>query len=413
MPATIDLTAFMDSSLAAGVSMQVVSVSYKESPMLENELGRAGTTVLCQGEGFIQTADQATLQAAIAALTNKTRVSGADFTILGIGGVVVHQVLAAQCLEGGPHIGFEIPEDGGGPTLRRVKFDVQAKIIAIGILHSYKLKIATGPDGLITVTQTGAIVGVGSNLYFSGTVLGPFQTTYPSPRFVVNYDATFPAEAVNSIDNLTTRYTMNAVQMAGLLPQDGGAKVVVGEVTQREDRDEQQRKTTVFEYDLTLSSGDWNALLTSLRPDPAANKIIRESANYSSIRQSRLRASFTILSSADGTTLLNYSRTVVITNPADNYEEFSYPGADPIAVLKPKTLPRLSDSGSATGLGVFPNKPAPLLEDFAQPPVYRLVDVSNYEKQISWDVEQLATDGTAIEIATIAGQISRSSMGGG
>lgn len=402
---TIDLTMLMGVSLPS--PFQVDKCGYSAEPIMQQDFGRIGTMVKIEGEGFFSCADQPSLKSAIDAITNAGQINGVDFNVMGPSGAIEFKLAAASCIEGGPNIGFKVLGEGSGPYYRRLSFTVTGRTASTVLLNSFKLEIATGADGLERVTQTGIIVGVATDSYFQQIILPPFKSNYPASNWVVSYKVEYPSGGTLSWSNLQTRYSLSAVGMATPLPVVNGATIVEGEVTSRQDRDDQQRIVVVTQYDLILSSGDYSAIVTALRPDPGDNQIIHESANYISVRQRRLNLSFSCLSSASNDNLLNYSRTAAITTSDDAYTEFTYPGADPIAVKKPAALARVSDSGSMTGLGMFLQAPDPLLEDYEERPQLRLVAVNDYEMQTNWSRSMIQTDGTDIDVVSIVQQMGR------
>ena len=139
---TIDLSAFTSCTLP----LQVDQVDYAVQPTLEQDAGRVGSEVRVEGEGFLASADQAA-------------TSGVDFKVMGFGGAVVHQVLAAGCLEGGPHVSFQVMRAGSGPNHRRVRFGVSARTVPSTLVSAYRYRMGSGPDGLQRVGQAGRSPG--------------------------------------------------------------------------------------------------------------------------------------------------------------------------------------------------------------------------------------------------------------
>ena len=407
--AVIDLTPFIGVSLP----MQLESYSYAETPIVEDGLGRTLTAIKAEGTGFLDTVDETTLAAAIAAISAVTTVSGTPLTITGIGGVVQHQVLPPTCVDGGPHVGFDVLEQNSSVHHREIKFTLSAKTIGSSALNVYKKRIVTLPDGRERVTQTGSLSGGNVQALFASIVLQPFLLGCPPGLFVTTTEVEYPAGGNGSSSGVQCRYTLTAMELASQLPA-GGITVgaVDGTVVFRQDRDEQQRLLTTTEYDLQLSTTNWSEIYTIVRPTPTANaQIIRESCAFTSVRELRLRASFQVLSSAENAGLLNYRREITLTT-GDSFEEITYPGIAPIAVQKATIFPRLRDQGSATGIGAFPTAPDPLLDTDEQPRVITLTDVSEAEKQTTWNYQQLVTDGSTPSIGDYAGQIGRNSVNG-
>jgi hypothetical protein len=414
MPApVIDLSDLMNSTLP---SIQVDGYHYEQRPIMEGELGRTATQVRVEGTGFIMATDPASFRAAIAAM--ETAVDGANFIIYGQQESVLCQVLAANCLDGGPHIVFEVLDEEMGPLYARVKFAVEANALSTGgVVNAYNFKIVTAPDGLQKITQVGKLACINARTLFSSLVLTPFQTTYSLPDYVVNYEVNYPYGNDGQAFTSIARYQMQAAQLAGPLPDVTGA--VDGEVTVRNETDnEAHRSIDTFEFSLNLKpTADPGDAIDTLRglaiaqqPTDPAPMLIRESSNYTTIRQLRLTASFVFLSTTDGTDVMtNYTRTISVTTADPAYQEFAYPGTSPIAIQRPRVFARISDSGSATGLGSFIQAPASLLPDTPErPPVIRLVDVNDFEKQTSWQFESIDVDGmVSSDLSTIASEIVR------
>ena len=404
--AVIDLSPFIGVSLP----MQLSSYSYAETPIVEEGLGRTGTAIKADGLGFIDTADETALAAAVAALSTVTTVSGTPLSITTLG-VVQHQVLPPACVEGGPHVGFEVLEENSSIHHREIKFSLNAKTIGTGTLNVYKLRIVTLPDGRERAVQTGSLSGPNVQSIFVRLVLAAFYRLYPPGLFVTTSDVEYPAGGNGVSSGVQCRYTLTAVELASQLPAGGvGEGIVDGTARVRAERDEQQRLITSYDYDLALSTANWSQIYTQLRPTASNNaQIVRESSSFTSVRELRLQASFQVLSSAENSGLLNYRRSVTLTQ-GDTYEEIAYAGIKPIAIQKPTTFPRVRDEGSATGIGAFPQAPDALLDVDEQPQSVTLTDVSEAEKQTTWNYQQMVTDGSTPSIGSYAGQIGRDSI---
>ena len=411
---TIDLSAFMGVSLP----LQLDKVEYEARPLVDPDVGRFLTAVTINGEGFIQLGSQGAFDAAVAALSTATAVSGTGLTVTDLGGSTLHQVLPANCVEGGPHVGFAILGEGSGVWYRRVRFRLEAKTVGPVLVSSYKLSIRYGPDGLARVSQVGAVGGPNAAAAFTSGVLAPFASAYEGGGYVVEYQVDYPyAGDGGSAAALLVRYSLRAEQLSDPLPAGGpAAGVVGGEATVRTDRDEQQRLVSQFEFDLTLTTASYQSLVSTLRNE-VQGQITRETVSYTSVRQRRLRCSFTTLAAADQGALLSFTQTLSIVTSDDAFEEFSYPGADPIAVQLPDAYARVTQSGSATGLVQFPQPPDPLLQNFERRPTKRFVDLNPYEKTSEWeyqflDVEDGSGSDGGPDVASLLVQIGRQSVSG-
>src|SRR3954467_10797634 len=98
----------------------------KESNQSVRDGGReTARSITLAGEGWLEGTSGADLATKIAALRTATNTRGQDFTVTGLGGATYLQVLAAQCLNGGPHVDFEI-EDSDTPLVQVIRFSVAA-----------------------------------------------------------------------------------------------------------------------------------------------------------------------------------------------------------------------------------------------------------------------------------------------
>src|SRR5687767_7592673 len=88
-----------------GAHAQLHDYSLFSEPLVKEKRGRTGTHVRLEGEGCIEAADTSSaFGAAIAAAVASFTLSGQNITVTEFGGSVVVQILAAQCVEGGPHV---------------------------------------------------------------------------------------------------------------------------------------------------------------------------------------------------------------------------------------------------------------------------------------------------------------------
>jgi hypothetical protein len=402
---SIDLSMFMSSSIPSS-TLQVDGAECSAEPINEGDTGRAGTTIALSGTGFIQSDNAADFLAVIQALTTYAQSSGSDFTIKGDNSSTLYQILASQCLDGGPHVGFKILQAGNAPYYRRVTFTVHAATAAL-LVSSFKFKIATKVDGLKVFTQSGTVSGPGAQVYFGITILPGFLAAYPAGLWETSYSIDTPYAAVTIAKQLQCRYTLSATQLANALPFVLGFSIVQGEVSRRSERDDQQRKTLVYDYDLVFKGFGYQSIVDSLRSLLDANSVTHESSSYSSIKQQRLRCSFTVLASGSGDDLLTWNESIQIVNADDVYEVRSYPGADPIAVLRPTTLARVLQHGSATALGAYPEAPGPVLHTHEQQQEVTCDDLNNYEKRTTWSYKMIDLDDADPDISQWLAAIAR------
>jgi hypothetical protein len=388
--------------MSCTLPFQIDGIQWSEDPLIIENVGRTSTNVKAELTGFISSPDLATLTADIATLQTNSRISGLDLTITGVAGNVLHQILASDCYEAGPHIAFTVLDADGG-LYRRVKATAVAKSHLAQLLHNYRLRIRTAVDGLVTVSQEGTLRPSAASAMFTSTVLPAFEAAYPS--YLITFEVDYPfgtqiseAGATTSITDEITRYRINAVQLASPLPTGGTAVVVDGEVTQRSETDEQQRVTTTTEYELQLqpNTGDYTSLVNALRPasgTPGGTQLVRESVRFSKIKAWRLQVGFVQIGSADGDGLLNCTRTVTYVPNEQSFDIYTYPGISPIAVARPTTFTKVTDTGSMTSLGEFLPAPDPLVEIYAEPPSFKYTDISNAEKRTEWEYSMIDTTG--------------------
>ena len=249
----------------------------KVDAVVKAGVGRTGTKIQVKGNGFVDAADADTFAAKLAAVAEAFGYDGQSFEILGLAGRSEVLVLAPLCQDGGPHVGFEI-KSGAGPLYKRVSFTLDAVTGAKqpnqppntppSPVDSYKVKTATGPDGLRVVTRSGEINGTGLAAAFD-QVLSDFQDAYAPPDWVVKFEVEYP----HDLNKAKATYTLTARSWPTRPADAGQTSAVEGEVTTRKERDEQHRLTTVYEFDLLLDG------------DPAAfHETLRRRARRSSAR---------------------------------------------------------------------------------------------------------------------------------
>jgi hypothetical protein len=198
--------------------------------------------------------------------------------------------------------------------------------------------------------------GAGAYDYFAASVLPDFKGRYPLPGWVIEQKYDTAQDGNKS----KLSYTLTATQTAGPLTAGGGVQAVEGEVTKTVDRDEQQRLTTVWSYDL-LTEGDPAALLHRHppgRPVDRAEGVGRDHAGQGAPppRQlhgpdQRVRIQADELAGKPG-------------DPAGlpDLRGQVYVGANPVVVQQPRGIEVLRQRGSAIGEGAWLQAPAPLFD---------------------------------------------------
>jgi hypothetical protein len=391
-----------------GSSFQLENYSYQETPIIVTNVGRTGSTISIKGTGWLQDADVATFSSDLIALPTGFRASGLAFNIYGIGGVLECQVTPQMCVEGGPHFALTV-ENQSEALIKPISFEVTAKTFATfsSITQTgYQESVTTKPDGNRVVQRDGVIVG--GNITVA-EALAAFQQIYPPANWVISYKSS----ANNLGQNVS--YSFTAVELDQTYPLigggggEGGTAIVDGECNSRTDRDEQYRVATVYDYDL-LVVGDYTAVVTAIRADAVASEktanlgedetdsgeeavVVRESVSVTTYKETRIKASFEFIRGGDGNQLLNWTQTIDLVDDDDAYTLQQYNGADAVLIKQSNTLPRVVQQGTATGLGVFPEAPDPIIEDaYLERPRITLVAVNQIECQTNWNYVLAATD---------------------
>jgi hypothetical protein len=381
-----------------GAGFVLSEFEYDEEPIV-GDTGRTATKVKLLGKGFIDASDAGTFQTKLAALVAVMRIDGLNFSVTGLGSQTVLTVLGAQAMVGGPFVKFKLLK-GDGPLHQKIEFEINAHTIYTGIsgpINSYKISTAVSVDQLDTVSQTGTITGAGAAGFFNSTVLPGFTGQYAWPNFITKF------EFGVTVDGLTATYTMTAAQLVESLPGDGKDNgAVAGEATTGIDIDENGRKTTKLDARFTIE-GDPTAFHQLLRQkidDPTT--IFRESMSYTYIQHLEVTSSFTTITGSEGNLMVHWSQTVRWQKDEPTYEEMTFIGATAIAVQKPATLGRVTQSGSGTVINTmsFLKAPDPLCPLMAEIPEREYQDINKGENQTTWNYQMFATDadGNAVKI---------------
>jgi hypothetical protein len=259
---------------------------------------------------------------------------------------------------------------------------------------TYKAKVSKTPDGLQMITWTGTLNGAGAQTTFNSTKLPNFQSQYALPNWVVK------SEVENSIDSAGTQcnYTLTAQQTAGAGVPSGA---VDGEATYDFDIDENGRKTENWNYNC-LITGDPVAFHQQMRTTAlqAGGTMFKETYSATSVKGINVQGSFTVLSSAEGDSLLSWNQTLKAETPETFYKEMMFPGADALAAQEPNTLGHITQSGSAIGLATFPYPPDPIGDMLTKVRDIEYEDMDAVQKKTSWSYEMLAvnSDGSSVTV---------------
>lgn len=381
---------------------QAVSYALKQSPIVKEGVGRTGTRVEVTIAGTLEATDAAGMFEAVSAAQSQLSLDGQNLILTGLGGQIEYALLAAQCLYGAPHVDFEIA-DSDKPLVKDVKFTARAEIVSKDVSDAYKVSLAIRPDGLRTITRSGEINDpqADSDSYFASVTLPGFRKTYPLPDWVVDvqYDSGMTGTNAKVSYKLTARENYGSLPGSGQLGEKG-VRAVDGQASVRTDRDEQMRKTTTFDFDL-LVDGDATDLLTQLRTQASAGGrvILRESFSTESVKENRLKATFTILESGGNNAMMNWQESLRLTPPGQVYEERTYVGAAPILVRRPDTIGRLQQAGSAVAVRVFKREPSPVFRFDANPRQITLTDQNDVEKKTDWTYDRFLTDNAGTPLS--------------
>jgi hypothetical protein len=380
-----------------GANFRLQKYSVKRAAVVEENRGRVRWRVTVTGEGEAFGVDQASFTAAVAAASAAFSSSGQNLIIRGFNGSAMVSLLAASCVNKGPHFDFELGEHPA-PFRQMVKFTANADSISgqvdgggggetpdapPGTEESYEQTVKVDVLGLRTVTRKGRVTGPNAQNVFTASTLADARAAFPLPLWVVTHEMS----ASSSAQGLELTFTINAQEMAGPLPAtgDGAVYAVKGSATVRVERDDQMRRQSTYDFDLQVK-GDPMALVDRLRElGPAARPVVRESVTLTTIEEPRLRASFTVLEGGDGSILLNFSQRVEVMQGEDvTYEPKLFSGCEPLLLQKPKGIVQIVQSGSATGAGAYPAVPEPLLDVHLAAPRITYEEISAFEKRVSW-----------------------------
>lgn len=364
-------------------TFQLLDYGVVEKGVLSNGF-RVGSDVEVTCRAVVQADTQANFSAALGAVAQFLRADRNDFIVKGVGGGTEFTLLAAVCADGGPHYESTLEaasgNDEAGIYRREFTFKVTGKTAngdsSNTPISSFKETIDTAPGGERVVTREGQFYSALTTLNYA-QVLSEFKAAYPYPSWVVATKK--ETESPSSI----VSYTLTAVEV--LYPFDSPG-IVDGEGSYRKDRDEQQRMTETWQFDL-VTGEDAQTVYDQLRQyvtqDP--EKIVRESLEYTLYRSNRTRMTFVVLGSASSDDLLEYSQKIRwVDNPA-TYRQITYPGAQPLLIQQDETYREIVQSGTATAIKKYLIAPDPLYPNaLAEKPFKDWENVDLATRRVTW-----------------------------
>ena len=398
-----DLANFISCSIGPA-SFTLETYSLKTTAIVEDDRGRTGTKFSVSGKGYVSGADQASVQEAIDAFLTASNASGVDLVMRGLGGGVEWVIPAAKCLNGAPHLSGSV--EPGDANQRVVTFSAEGEMIGApggdgdeptesqDVDDTHKVEASYRPGQLRTVTRSGELTGPDAQGYFNDKLVAQVREQYPLPKFVVTYKVDWS----NKGGGLKANYTFTINENANPLPAGAGEAIVVdGEVSHRVERDEQLRKVTTYAFDLVVKGGDpWqvaNELRNRVFPptdtdyaQPGGPRVmpLRESIEITSVRDVKVRASFTRLEGGDGNRLIGWQQTLRLAGADPTYEERTFPGAAPIYIRRPEVRRRYVQSGTATAVGAYPKPPEPFMPVLLERPDVTFSQGNAFERTTAW-----------------------------
>lgn len=386
-------------------SFQLSDYSYKEEAVVEEGKGKTGAKITITGDGYVSEASAAAFSAALLATQAGFRSSGQNFYITGLGGNYEVIVLAAQCVDGGPHCSFEMLAQGDGVALvKPFRFTLTATTTGSSDpsntdpTNSYKTTISTRPDGLREVSINGELVGKGCSDFYEDTVLPFFEGLYPVAAWVpvLSFER-------NQQDDRAT-YTLRFVELAASFAIVPGATIVDGEVTSGDERDEQMRLVRNVSYDL-LVDGDPIKVRDQIRGLLPATPI-REQFEVTAHKEIRVRGTFVVLLTATRAAegLLNWEQELEVERGERfKVEVEESPVLDPLLYQAQKVATVIMQRGSATGLGKFIKEGAILFpEDLQERPRITYKVVNDFERLTTWEYKYVFASPPTLDGAVLA-----------
>lgn len=382
-------------------SFQLRDYSLHEEAIVEAKLGRTGTKITLEGEGWVEADDPAGFSAALAAAAGGFRVDGVDVIITGMGGVVEAAVLAAGAINGGPHVSFKVLKcsTDGAALVKAFEFSVTCETPKkSGAKTSSKKKVTVRPDGLTIVNFSGEIKGNGAGDYFRDTQLPQLSNLYPATDWILTYNYT------GNVAEDDVSFDVTFTELAASYPNIGGATLIVdGDETIRTERDEQYRFVTTSSFDF-LFTGNPATLRDKLRPQ-AGGPILRESCEFTIFREQRLRCSFTQLAGANGDNLMDWSNVIELDKEDAPITPFEYANAAALLAQQAPPAYRATQRGRAVGAGAFPREPEPAFDiaNLSKPRRLGFTPLNDIEMQTTWQYEFAFKSAPAINAGVLTG----------
>jgi hypothetical protein len=289
---------------------------------------------------------------------------------------VIRSIVAANCLEQGPHVGYVL-KDGVSPMHQRVEFNVDATVPYSDPIVNTTLSYRTRPDGLLTFMQSGDIWGnlasTEVNAIFAGLVL-----SFGPPFWTRSYEYS----TIGNPYHDHVKFSFTASQLATPLPAGGGIQTLDGTSSVNKSVNEQGVQTLVYNFNLLCPPGsDPVALHQSLTPPGT----IRQSMSISSIKETRLQSMFEVEVGAGGTSLIEWNASIRYIG-ADAYCHVeTFIGANPFLVLAPTQVSKLIFSGRVRSLDhIWPVPNADIGLILIEEPEFTVEAQSLYEYVTTW-----------------------------
>lgn len=383
-----------------GTHFQLEDYIASVDPIVRSGSGRVGLTKRVQGTGWIEATTAADFASRLDDAQSKLAISDEDFRVYGLNGTVEYQITAAECVDGGPHAGFELlgnlDESG---CYRKIRFTVEGATAGTpntgdGV-SLYQERIDTAASGQRRVTRTGELNRANAVAYFDASILPPFRSNYPLPNYVVSFSREFDERQQR------LKYTLTADALATPLPQASGVNVVDGVPNRSFSRDEQDRVTIRYDFDLILDSVNYQPVLDAIRsPVSTMGLITRESASFDATKELRLRASFELLR-GDGTDLLAWKQSFDITDPRDIWRIVTHPASQAFLVKAAPGMRVLVQQGTAVGAEQWPAPATPAYADsLVAEPIVRFEYGNNIERITTWTYMMAVDDLTPFDMTS-------------
>jgi hypothetical protein len=388
-----------------GASFQLDDYGYASEPIVKDGRGRAGTRLRLTCTGWVSVGAEETTAdygAAVVAAVRSFSVSGQNVEVKEFNGALLVQILAAWCVDGGPHVTFSLlPNKDGVGLVKRFSVTVNASTWLDGggvnpttePSNAYTIRTTTGPDGLRRVEIVGELLGVDAGGYYRAQVVPTFRRAYPA----ASWGLSERLEANTAGDK--TSYTITFAELVEPYPGAAPDLAVDGEHVDRKERDEQMRLVTRYSYDL-LVVGSPQLLLNTIRPKGVT--ILRESSEVTHHLGKRLRAEFVVLAGGNGNDLLNFEQSFNEVRSADVVEVARYAGLKPFLVRTPADVFRYQQRGRAVGLNRFPKPPDPLTLPMTAPPQIQHTQLNGVECETTWQYDYATVDQYAVRLADLA-----------